>query len=134
MAKDKPTELVTHSLVRARFCECVAQLAGIAGHNLAFLMGLFSLLDALIDRPLEEALKHVKLAPAITAALLGTAESSPFTHVYKLVRHYEAGDWEMVDSVAVDLKINPTSIGELYVDSTTWAAQVLNNAPEETIH
>jgi EAL and modified HD-GYP domain-containing signal transduction protein len=51
MAKDKPGELITLSLVRARFCERLAGLARIAPPNLAFLMGLFSLLDGLIDLP-----------------------------------------------------------------------------------
>ena len=55
-AEDKPSELIRHSLVRARFCESVARLAHKGLEQSAFLTGLFSLLDALIDRPLEETL------------------------------------------------------------------------------
>ena len=56
LATDKPGELATLSIVRARFCERLMQLAGITQQNEAFLMGMFSLLDALLDRPLNEAL------------------------------------------------------------------------------
>src|SRR6202021_1280245 len=64
-AEDKPSELIRHSLVRARFCESVARLAHKGLEQSAFLTGLFSLLDALIDRPLEETLAALCLAPPI---------------------------------------------------------------------
>ena len=61
LATSKPGELVTLSIVRARFCERLAQLGGIAQHGDAFMMGMFSLLDALVDCPLDEALREVDL-------------------------------------------------------------------------
>src|SRR5262249_6528092 len=48
---DKPAELITESLVRAWMCESLARLSGYARPELAFLTGLFSFLDALLDRP-----------------------------------------------------------------------------------
>jgi c-di-GMP-related signal transduction protein len=72
LAENKTAELVTHFLVRARFCEAAIVLTGEPLAEHAFLMGLFSLLDALVDRPLEELLVAVGLAPPIMAALLET--------------------------------------------------------------
>ena len=72
-AEDKPSELIRHSLVRARFCESVARLAKNGLQQSAFLTGLFSMLDALIDRPLEETLSAMCLAPEIAAVLAGKA-------------------------------------------------------------
>jgi hypothetical protein len=127
LAKDKPGELVTHSLVRARFCERVAQLANISEHGRGFLMGLFSLLDALIDVPLEEALHQAGVGPAITAALLGKeGQGGPLRDVYMLVCRYEAGDWAAVSAAACKLAIHPASIGEAYSESTLWAQQALH--------
>src|SRR5580658_4770528 len=86
LAKDKPGELVTHSLVRACFCERLTQLAKDSEHGRGFLMGLFSLLDALIDVPLEEALHQAGVGPAISGALLGTeGQAGPLGEIYKLV-------------------------------------------------
>ena len=56
LAATKPSELVTLSLVRARFCERLAELICETLPERAFLIGIFSLLEALIDEPLETAL------------------------------------------------------------------------------
>lgn len=127
MAKDKPGELVTHSLVRARFCERLTQSAGVKEHSLGFLMGLFSLLDALIDVPLEEALRQAGVGPTICGALLGTSDKDdPLKDVYTLVCRYEAGDWNGVMSLASKLGIDSTSIRDAYSESTLWAQQALH--------
>jgi c-di-GMP-related signal transduction protein len=127
LAKDKPGELVTVSLVRARFCELIAGLARIAQHDLAFLMGLFSLLDALTDLPLPEALAKVHAAPAITGALTGTAPpGDPHLNVYQLVCRYEAGDWDAVTALAATLDIQTSPVAEAYAEATFWAQQALH--------
>lgn len=127
LAKDKPGELVTHSLVRARFCERLAQMANVSEHGRGFLVGLFSLLDALIDVPLEEALQQAGVGAAIRGALLGTeGTGGPLRDVYTLVCQYEAGDWKAVSALALKLNIQTSGIGEAYSDSTLWAQQVLH--------
>jgi c-di-GMP-related signal transduction protein len=116
LAADKPSELVTLSIVRAHFCECVARLVDIPEHEAAFLLGLFSLLDALIDRPLDEALSQVRLAPAIANVLLGVSpEADRFTMLYRLARCYEAEDWDAVETLAAQLRIPASAIGEAYL-------------------
>jgi c-di-GMP-related signal transduction protein len=73
LAKDKPSELITLSLVRAHFCDSLSKLARFPAGQYAYLMGLFSLIDALIDLPLEEALRRADVAPPISGALLKIA-------------------------------------------------------------
>jgi c-di-GMP-related signal transduction protein len=127
MAKDKPGELITLSLVRARFCERLAELAGVCPPNLGFLLGLFSLLDALIDLPIAEALAKVHCAPAIMDALTGTAPpGDPTLAVYQMVCRYEAGDWKDVTALAAVLDIKASQITEVYAESTFWAQQALH--------
>jgi c-di-GMP-related signal transduction protein len=126
MAKDKPGELVTLSLVRARFCECIAGLARIAPPNFGFLMGLFSLLDGLTDLPIREALANVHAAPAITGALTGTAPpGDPYQDVYQMAVRYEAGDWDAVTALAATLDIKTSQVAEAYGESTLWAQRAL---------
>jgi c-di-GMP-related signal transduction protein len=129
LAKDKPGELATLSIVRARFCERLIQLAGIALTTEAFLMGMFSLLDALLDRPLDEALSSIGLAPDITQALLGTAgDESVLSKVYRLTRRYELGDWEEVERLAQGCGFTGLAAGDAYVEATLWAEQMLQQA------
>ncbi|HVN05846.1 MAG TPA: HDOD domain-containing protein [Bryobacteraceae bacterium] len=127
MAQDKPGELITMSLVRARFCERLAGLVGISPPNLAFLMGLFSLLDALTDMPLRESLAKVHTVPGIMNALTGTAPpGDPYRDVYQMVCGYEAGDWDAVTALAGALHLQTTQIAEAYAASTFWAQQALH--------
>jgi len=127
LAKDKPGELITHSLVRARMCERVSQLAGTPKPQLAFLMGLFSLLDGLIDLPLAEALMQVNLAPELTGALLGTARKGDvFRNVFELVCRYEAADWDAVAELTAQLGIKGSAVAEAYAASALWAQQSLH--------
>ena len=126
-AEDKPSELIRHSLVRARFCESVARLAERGLDQSAFLTGLFSLLDALMDRPLEETLAAMCLAPEIAAVLNGQApEGGSLAGVYQLALAYEAADWPRVEQIAGQLKVPVASLTEIYCASASWASQVLD--------
>ena len=127
LASDKPGELATVSLVRARFCEKIADLAGIASPNHAFLMGLFSLLDSLTALPIREALAKIHAAPAITGALTGTAPpGDPYRNVYQIVRRHQAGEWDAVAALAALLNIKTSQIAEAYAESAFWAQQALH--------
>lgn len=133
MASDKPSELVTLSLVRARFCELMATRLGIAQPNLAFLMGLFSLLDAISDLPLADALVKVHAAPAITGALTGTAApGDPYANVYQTVCRYEAADWDAVAALAAQSSVTPSQIAAAYTESTMWAQRALRATMRKT--
>jgi EAL and modified HD-GYP domain-containing signal transduction protein len=129
LATNKPSELVKLSLVWARFCEQLSQLAGRGRPNETFLMGMFSLLDALIDQPLDEALRRVAIGNDVTEVLLGTAPDDGFLScLYQLIRCYELGNWDEVDRLSELCKIPSAAIREAYLDSTVWAQQVISPA------
>ena len=128
LAKEKPKELVTHTLVRARFCERLAELAGIRESGRAFLMGILSLLDVLLGVPLDEALGQIAVDSQIRGALLRTApEHDAFRLIHTLVCNYEKGAWSSVDALHPELQIKPFAIGEAYADSILWAQQALHS-------
>src|SRR5579863_3790589 len=129
-AADKPSELIRHSLVRARFSESVARLVGRGLEQFAFLIGLFSLLDALVDRPLEEMLSEISLDPEIATVLRGKAvESDPLARVYHLARAYEVADWQLVEEIGGQLGVPIDRLGGMYCEAAGWAQQVLDPAP-----
>jgi c-di-GMP-related signal transduction protein len=126
LTTDKPNELATLSIVRARFCERLSQLAGITLQNEAFLMGMFSLLDALLDRPLDEALLSVSLRPEIPQALLGTApDDNALSRIYRLTRRYEQGDWDEVERLAQGFGFPASAARDAYVEATLWGERML---------
>lgn len=88
LAVDKPDALVMQSILRASFCESLAQLSGLGSRKSElFLLGMFSLLDAMIDRPLKEALRDIRLAQDIRDTLLNDRPpSDPLGRIYHLVK------------------------------------------------
>ncbi len=125
IADDKPGELITQSLVRGRFCELLGQATGEGVEDQAFLVGLFSMLDALLDRPLEDALTELGLAPSLDAVLRGQApENSVLDTIYKLVRRYEVADWDEVERLAGHLGTPAEVVGAAYREALPWADEV----------
>jgi EAL and modified HD-GYP domain-containing signal transduction protein len=88
--EDKPRELITMALVRAKMCENLATQFH-CKPDAAFIVGLFSLLDILLDQKLETLVANLPLAGDIVAALLRKEGSSG--RLLSFVIDYEQGDW-----------------------------------------
>lgn len=67
---DKPQEIMTMGLVRAKFCELLASKSGLEGEDAFFTVGLFSILDSLLDVSLEDALEPMAVTVEMRDALL----------------------------------------------------------------
>lgn len=129
LATDKPAELLTLSIVRARFCEKLAQNLAASVQDKAFLMGMFSTIDALVDRPLDEALQEVNLDTDISRALLGTApDRDPLACINLLTRCNEFGDWDQVERLAQYCGIPVEAVSDAYLEATLWAEQAMHSA------
>jgi EAL and modified HD-GYP domain-containing signal transduction protein len=113
-------ELVQAALVRARMCEMIAVSAGrqaVAGS--LFLVGLFSLLDALLASSMDEVLSQMALADSVAEALLH--REGPLAAVLEVVEAYEAGQWDRVALLAWDAGVSLPALPELYLQSLAWA-------------
>jgi len=119
MGLDKAFQLVVDSVVRAKFCEYLGARAGLGdrAHDL-FLMGLFSMIDALLDRPLGEILEGLSLVDDVRLALVGA--ESPLRSIYDVARAYETGDWAGVSRLAGALALPEAAIPAMYLKSVEW--------------
>jgi c-di-GMP-related signal transduction protein len=126
-ADNKPHELIRSSVIRARFCEllCENTPTRLKGPEL-FTLGLFSMLDAILDEQMDNLIKKLPFSKDICNALLsGTGEIAEYLN---LVRAYEIGDWIAVSQSAEIIGINKDRIPMLYWDSVVWADTL--TAPE----
>lgn len=126
LAKGKPKELLAKALARARFCQDLAthvQLERSAEE--LFLVGMCSLLDAILDRPLKDILDELPLSETVKGALLG--ESNPYRSVYECMLAYERGLWNEVTDQAMTLSIDESKLPELYVSTISWVNQQMAN-------
>jgi len=124
LAKDKPNELVVQSMMRAQFAERLARLAGLSDLQDWFLMGLFSLLDAMLDESLECALKQVKLSRQVEETLLLTATPDDRMAIaYSLICNYELGNWDAVTRFAELLGVPMQAVGAAYLEAMLSTAE-----------
>jgi c-di-GMP-related signal transduction protein len=124
MGVDKPPEVVLRSLIRGQMCELLAADLGLKGHESElFLMGLFSMLDVLIGRPLAEILEGMNLTNEVKGALLGQENS--YKDLYDLIVSYESGDWDTCFQKASRLSLDPKSIPETYLKAVDWADEIV---------
>lgn len=123
LAEDKPNELINISLIRTKFAESIAVRAKLFNHKYeASIMGLFSILDALLDQTMAEALKEIAIPQSISDALIDhTGVLSP---VYRLMLSYERGDWPQAESIANTLRIGSDILYQDYLAAVTWANEI----------
>lgn len=114
LGQDKPDEILVSSLLRAKFCESLAEPLGMAGRSShLFLMGLFSHLDALLDQPLEQVAAAMPLDQDLKEALIG--QKGRLGQVLALAMAYERGDWEASFRHAQALELPEEALPELYL-------------------
>ncbi len=123
IADDKPPELLSTSLVRASFCELIAADASLKGKELdLFFVGMLSVIDALVGRPLEEILDEISISDEVKGALLGsgTVEGD----VLQLIIAYQHAEWGRVSELAAKLGIDEKRLPEVYYEAIEWADEI----------
>jgi c-di-GMP-related signal transduction protein len=126
LATDKVPELVRMSVYRGRFCELVAERTDVkAQASECFLMGLFSLLDVMMSRPLSALLPELGLREKVCAALCGEpGPGNRFGDVYDLCIACEAADTAAIEKHAEMLGLQWHAVARLYCEAMSWADQV----------
>ncbi|RJX65285.1 HDOD domain-containing protein [Vibrio sinensis] len=93
VSSKKPKELYSLSLQRAQFCLLMSNHYPLRQQSdQAFLIGLFSILDALFDVSLEHILEQLPLASSVKQALL--ERKGPYGLLLSIQEHYESGNWQ----------------------------------------
>lgn len=124
-AGKKPAELMQVCGVRARFCELIAKKVAKHQSGEAFLTGLFSLLDAILDQPMSLLVEKLPFQDDIKAALL--EEKNTLYYILKVVKAYETGSWWALEQAVIFLNIQSDILPELYQKSVDWADSYKNN-------
>jgi len=123
LAGDKPQELVVDSVVRGRVCERLSQRTGL-GHRAGemFLLGMFSLIEAVLDRPMAAILEGVHLSEDVRATLLASP-SAPgrISSLLNLAAALDRADLRRVEICATELGLTIASVQNVYLESVEWA-------------
>lgn len=119
LCADRPNEVSRTSMLRAKFMESLAPTFGLAMKaSEVFLMGLFSILNIILNMPMEEALKKVTVSKEIEDALVrGTGE---LANIYSFVVSYEAADWQEISRQLIVLNVDTNIIYQAYTETVCW--------------
>ncbi|MEZ7204577.1 EAL and HDOD domain-containing protein [Pseudoalteromonas sp. DY56-GL79] len=117
---EKPKELLSLSLLRAHFMEAIATKANkISDTGSTFLVGMMSLMDAILDDDMASLLTKLPLSQEIKSTLL--KKPSAFGIYLDLAESMEKGDWDSVDTMSKSLGVTSQNIAELYQKSQVWS-------------
>ncbi|KJY92835.1 MULTISPECIES: HDOD domain-containing protein [Pseudoalteromonas] len=117
---EKPKELLSLSLLRAHFMEAIATKANkISDTGSTFLVGMMSLMDAILDDDMASLLTKLPLSQEIKSTLL--KKPSAFGIYLDLAESMEKGDWDSVETISKSLGVTSQNIAELYQKSQVWS-------------
>ncbi len=119
--QDSSSDLLLSSLVRARFAELLAPKVP-HGESDLFLMGLLSLIDAMLEVPMDKVLEMIPLDKETKSVLLG--QPSVLRPVHQLMLAHESGEWEAAARVSESMHLDKDEIAGMYLQAQQWARDV----------
>jgi len=118
LCQDKPNELLRISVIRARFLEQIASETGRDKEEL-FMLGLFSLIDAILDNSMTELIPRLHLNERIEEALVQRA--GELFICLEMIELYETAQWEQLDSLRQATGIGEGRMAIFYLEAIRWA-------------
>jgi EAL and modified HD-GYP domain-containing signal transduction protein len=122
LGHDQSPALISLSLERARFCQLLAPMSNQDPAE-QFMLGLMSLLDAMLQTPMESITKSLPLRAEAKEALLGAVNS--VATPLRIIRNIETGDWPACEAAVKELGTSEETLAQMYVESTKWATDLL---------
>ena len=116
MSENSMDELIKMSLLRAYFGEllCNRIQTEVSGFD-AFLTGMFSLMDAMMNQPIENILCELPISQDIKDALLG--KKNTYGDLLKLIIMYEKGEWNQVNKLIEEIGLDGQFVGNCYIEA-----------------
>lgn len=121
----KPFELMKKALERANFCEALAKNSALHQFSdRAFLIGLFSVLDAILDRNMSTIMEDLPLEEEIKRALVD--KIGLYSAFIKIAISYDHGEWDKVKLLTKQLGITEEKTTDIYIQAIEWSDKQSN--------
>jgi c-di-GMP-related signal transduction protein len=125
MNAGQPMELLRMAFVRGRFCELASVFANL-NHTEQYLLGMLSLLPAMLGVPMRELSPLLPLRDEIRRALEG--KQMPERSLLSWLEYHEQGDWAACDLIVEKHGLNPRELLLSYEEALQWAEDALHFA------
>jgi c-di-GMP-related signal transduction protein len=122
-AEQRCSELVLMGLTRARFCELLSDR--LQSNTDLFLLGLLSIMDAILEVSMEVLLEQLPVERETKAALLG--QNSSLRPLYQLMLAQESGEWSQSSALAKQLKLPDEEVASTWWQALRWAQEATSS-------
>ncbi|MCT6700858.1 EAL and HDOD domain-containing protein [Rheinheimera sp. 4Y26] len=119
VSSEKPAELMRLAMTRAKFAEGIAQLHRKTDVAKAFLTGMMSLMDAILDEPMTSVMSKLPLSKDIKDALVDN--QGLLAEYLSLVKCYEQAHWQDANSAIANLGLDAKTLPDAYHEAVQWA-------------
>jgi len=129
MNTEKPDELIKQSIIRARAAEEICVRTKLSSDISGFsMLGLFSLLDALLDIPFNVILSSINIHEKIKAALMDSdANDDIYSIVIRFIRAYDNANWEEAVKAGKHINLSIEEYGNIYLNTIKWCDSMYKN-------
>ena len=126
ISRGKPLELLELSLIRNKFSGEIAKRCLLKDYrHEASLMGLFSTIDAMLDKDIHDIIEDLNISENVKVAL--TKSQGPLAPIKKLYESYELGKWSDTDRIAEELGLKNYQIIEQYLEALEWSKVIVKD-------
>jgi EAL and modified HD-GYP domain-containing signal transduction protein len=115
------------AFLRGRFCELAAPVHGLDPTE-QYLLGILSLLPAMLNVPIEAVATALPLRRGVRQALLG--ECNDDRVILEWLEHYEMGQWQQCDRIAEESNLEDANLAALHLQAMEWAEANMRLAAE----
>lgn len=124
------SELIKTSFLRAQFAAGLTTIIPNLpiSKSEAYLMGMFSMLDILMEEPLDVTLQYLNVSEYVRGALMNNEGVCGL--LYQLVLSYENADWKKISVLATQLNVSTSLINQQYFECVEYVTEIWNGIME----
>lgn len=132
LADDSPGEIAKLSLIRAKFAENLATSyeLGVFAPSL-FMAGLFSLLNVILKKPMDQAINEVAVNERVHMALVD--RKGELYEVLDLIYAYEKADWDGVSINLIRNNVDVDAVTDAFISTLVWYKELLDSMKMDTL-
>jgi c-di-GMP-related signal transduction protein len=130
LGSEKPSEIVKISMIRSHFLEAIALKSHLKKHASDLsLIGILSVIDVLLEKPMESIVLDLPLSDNIKRSLL--LEDNTYSPILQIAFAYEKGDFHLLESPCSSINYDIKQLSKDYAHAVIWAEDLFKYMSEE---
>lgn len=121
LEQDKPQEIINSCMLRGKFLENLAIKANKKALSSEMMtLGMFSMIDVLMDKPFEEVFLEIEFSEYVKGILTGKEKRGFIAECYNLVLNYEKARWDELENMLKKMMFSVSDLNEAYLEAIKW--------------